>query len=90
MARRVNDTETLDTEPFDCISGGPAYRRWKGKALQILAGKTDESASSLADHALDQDMGGAAVGAPALPGGAQGVKMQRLDKTLDPGCTIIL
>ena len=84
MSKRVDDIDSLDIEPFACIEGGIKYRRWRGEALQYLAGTVDESGSSLADHALDIDMGGAGAGAPAMPGGAQGVKtvtcMTRLPK----------
>ena len=45
--------------------------------LQAL---TDESGTSPMEHIFDRDMGGGAVGAPAMPGGAgaAALKMQRL------------
>ena len=63
---------------FDGVSGEP-YRRWRRELLNFCASKVDESGSSLADHLLDVDMGGALPGAPAMPTAAGEVsKMQRL------------
>ena len=81
MSRRANDDEQHDIKPFDCVTSGQAYRDFKNAALRHLAGTVDESGSSLADHAIDVDMGGAQAGAPALPPvgqATQRTKMLRL------------
>ena len=80
MSRRAHDDEKHDVKPFDCVSSGQVYRDFKNAALRFLAGVLDESGSSLADHAIDVDMGGAAAGAPPLPpvtAAVQRSKMQR-------------
>ena len=65
---RANDAAgQLDMDKFDCVSAGDAYRMYKTRALRILAGKVDDSGSSLADHQLGIDMGGAQPGATPLP-----------------------
>ena len=47
--------------------------------LNFCSSKVDESGSSIADHLLDVDMGGAGPGAPAMPTtAAELTKMQRL------------
>jgi len=49
--------------------------------LNLCASKVDESGSSLADHLLDVDIGGALAGAPEMATAAGEVpKMQRLRK----------
>ena len=67
MSRRHDDVQgQLDMEQFDCVSTGEKWRAYKSEAFKILAGKCDDSGSSLADHLLGIDMGGPNVGAPAF------------------------
>jgi len=66
MSKRVDDVSTtLDMEQFDCVSTGEKWREFKTDALKHLSGKCDDSGSSLADHMLQIDMGGAGAAAPA-------------------------
>ena len=51
-------------------STGKPYRQWRQAMRNYLSGQADKSGSSCADHVAGLDMGGAAAGAPALPGGA--------------------
>ena len=78
MSRRAHDDEKYDIKPFDCVSSGQVYRDFKNAALRFLAGILDESGSSLANHAIDDDMGGAAAGAPALPNANQAVQRTKM------------
>ena len=55
MSRRAHDDEKYDIKPFDCVSSGQVYRDFKNAALRFLAGILDESGSSLANHAIDDD-----------------------------------
>ena len=66
---------------FDGVSSGTSYRLYRKALLNEAAGTTDESGSSLADHYLDTDMGGAAAGAMPMPGGAAGQKFVRLQRS---------
>ena len=66
---------------FDGVSSGASYRLYRKALLNEAAGTTDESGSSLADHYLDTDMGGAAAGAMAIPGRAAGQKFVRLQRS---------
>ena len=61
-----NDKDDIYKFSFDGITLGEAYRQYRKLLLDEAAGTTDESGSSLADHLLDIDMGGAGVGAPPL------------------------
>ena len=81
MSRRHDDVHTqLDMEQFDCVSTGEKWRAYKSEAFKILAGKCDDSGSSLADHLLGMDMGGPNAGAPPFPPANQrdGQSMRRL------------
>ena len=81
MSKRFNDAAgQLDMEQFDCVSTGEPWREFKLDAIKILAGKIDDSGSSLADHQLGVDMGGPNPGAVALPAGntRDGQHMRRL------------
>ena len=81
MSKRVDDVSTtLDMEQFDCVSTGEKWREFKTDALKHLSGKCDDSGSSLADHMLQIDMGGAGAAAPAMPPGntRDGATMRRL------------
>ena len=69
-------TELTAKDMFDGSPGEP-YRAWRRNTLNAAAATTDKSGSSLADHLLDVDMGGAGVGAPAMPAGG-GAAGQRL------------
>mmetsp|Transcript_20515 Transcript_20515/g.51219 ORF Transcript_20515/g.51219 Transcript_20515/m.51219 type:complete len:122 (-) Transcript_20515:1010-1375(-) len=71
------DKDDILFSPFDATPG-EKYRQWRQHLFSHAATKTDESGSSLADTLGDADMGGAAAGAPPLPGGAQRDKMERL------------
>ena len=79
MSKRVDDVaNTLDMEQFDCVSSGEKWREFKTDALKHLSGKCDDSGSSLADHMLQIDMGGAG-GAAFPPGNTRdGASMRRL------------
>ena len=71
MSTRVkDDAGQLDMEQFDCVSAGRGepWRDYKLRASRILAGKVDDSASSLADAQIDAGMGGA-LGPPLPPAG---------------------
>ena len=68
-ARFDNAQGSLDLEQFDCVSTGEKWREYKTDALKVLAGKCDDSGSSLADHMLRVDMGGAGPGAVVMPAG---------------------
>ena len=59
----------LDMAQCDCMSTGEPWREFKTDALKILAGKVDDSGTSLADHQLGVDMGGPNPGAVAMPPG---------------------
>ena len=76
-----NDKDDIYKFSFDGITLGEAYRQYRKLLLDEAAGTTDESGSSLADHLLDIDMGGAGVGAPVMVGGLHGPKFQRLRMT---------
>ena len=81
MSKRIDEVQSqLDMEQFDCVSTGEKWRAYKSEAFKILAGKCDDSGSSLADHLLGIDMGGPNVGAPAFPPANQrdGQSMRRL------------
>ena len=83
MSRRHDDVQTqLDMEQFDCVSTGEKWRAYKSEAFKILAGKCDDSGSSLADHLLGIDMEGPGVGAPPFPPANQrdGQSMRRLHR----------
>ena len=45
------------------------FKEWRRAVLDTGAERTDESGSSVADVFAGADMGGTAVGAPALPAG---------------------
>ena len=49
-------------------NAGDDYRAWRQELLDYASGKVDEGGDSLADHALDQDAGGAA--GAVIPAGA--------------------
>ena len=66
-ARFDNAQGSLDLEQFDCVSTGEKWREYKTDALKVLAGKCDDSGSSLADHMLGVDMGGPNPGAIPMP-----------------------
>ena len=76
---------------FDGASGEP-YRRWRRELLNRCAGNVYESGSSLADHLLDVDMGGAGPAVPAMPTAAGEVsKMQRLrNGRARAACSVII
>jgi len=76
-----NDKDDIYKFSFDGITLGEAYRQYRKLLLDEAAGTTDESGSSLADHLLDIDMGGAGAGAPVMVGGLHGPKFQRLRMT---------
>ena len=81
MSKRIDEVQSqLDMEQFDCVSTGEKWRAYNLEAFKILAGKCDDSGSSLADHLLGIDMGGGQPGAPALPPANQrdGQSMRRL------------
>ena len=64
MSSRFNDAAgQLDMEQYDCVSAGEPWRNYKLRARRILAGKVDDSSSSLADAMANLDMGGTAAGA---------------------------
>ena len=56
------------------------FKEWRRAILDTGAERTDESGSSVADVFTGADMGGTAVGAPALPAGTAqyAQKMQAL------------
>ena len=63
MSKRFDDAAgQLDMAQFDCVSTGEPWREFKTDAIKILAGKLDDSGTSLADHQLGVDMGGAGSG----------------------------
>ena len=81
MSRRIDEVQgQLDMEQFDCVSSGEKWRAYKQGAFKILAGRCDDSGSSLADHLLGIDMGGPSPGAPAFPAAnnRDGQSMRRL------------
>ena len=83
MSKRIDEVQSqLDMEQFDCVSTGEKWRAYKSEAFKVLAGKVDDSGSSLADHLLGIDMGGPAVGAPPFPPANQrdGQSMRRLHR----------
>ena len=81
MSKRFSDAAgQLDMEQFDCVSTGEPWREFKTDSLKILAGKLDDSGTSLADHMLGVDMGGPNAGAVPMPPGntRDGTSMRRL------------
>ena len=76
MSTRASTEQTFLFTPFPSHGGGEKYRKWRRDLMRVAAGRTDKSGSSLADHLLDIDMGGAGAGAPALPGGASAWSME--------------
>ena len=62
----VSNEVKFEVTRFDGTSG-EHYMRWRRELFNFCASKVDESGSSLADHLLDVDMGGAGAVAPAMP-----------------------
>ena len=68
MSKRMSSAAgELDMDQFDCVSTGQGWRNYKLKASRILSGVVDDSGSSLSDHMIDADMGGANAPLNALP-----------------------
>ena len=68
MSSNNRDKDMPSVIQWDGTSGDP-FKEWKRAILDTGAERTDESGSSVADVFTGADMGGTAVGAPALPAG---------------------
>ena len=58
MSTRASSEENHLFEPFDCLTAGEPYRRWRRALLGYCARKVDDTGSSWADCLLDIDQGG--------------------------------
>ena len=68
MSSNNRDKDMPSVIQWDGTSG-LLFKEWKRAILDTGAERTDESGSSVADVFTGADMGGTAVGAPALPAG---------------------
>jgi len=68
MSSNNRDKDMPSVIQWDGTSGLP-FKEWRRAILDTGAERTDESGSSVADVFAGADMGGTAVGAPALPAG---------------------
>ena len=63
--------------------GGEVFRKWLRQLLMATAGETDKSGSSIADLLRGLDMGGAAAGAPPMPGGGAAADLRDMQRLRD-------
>jgi hypothetical protein len=63
--------------------GGEVFRKWLRQLLMATAGETDKSGSSIADMLRGLDMGGAAAGAPPMPGGGAAADLRDMQRLRD-------
>ena len=82
MSSNNRDKDMPSVTQWDGTSG-LLFKEWRRAILDTGAERTDESGSSVADVFTGADMGGTAVGAPALPAGTAqyAQKMQALYRT---------
>ena len=62
----TSDDNKYDFLPYDCTPG-EAFESFNERLLNSAAGQVDDRANSIADYLLDEDEGGAAVGAVPMP-----------------------